>query len=33
MRKQYQNSIYYKPTHKIDQGIKAAIEWYWKNLN
>ena len=23
----------YKPTHKIEQGIKAAIDWYWKNLN
>lgn len=22
----------YKPTHKIDQGLKEAVKWYWKNL-
>ncbi len=22
----------YKPTHKIEEGIKEAINWYWKNL-
>ncbi len=22
----------YKPTHKIEDGIKEAVNWYWKNL-
>lgn len=22
----------YKPTHKIDMGLKEAVDWYWKNL-
>jgi UDP-N-acetylglucosamine/UDP-N-acetylgalactosamine 4-epimerase len=23
----------YQPTHRIDEGIKVAVNWYWKNLN
>lgn len=22
----------YKPTHRIDQGLKEAVQWYWGNL-
>lgn len=22
----------YEPTHTIDKGLKAAVEWYWENL-
>jgi UDP-N-acetylglucosamine/UDP-N-acetylgalactosamine 4-epimerase len=23
----------YQPTHRIDEGIKEAVNWYWENLN
>ncbi|MNT65369.1 GDP-L-fucose synthase [compost metagenome] len=22
----------YEPTHTIDKGLKAAVQWYWENL-
>jgi UDP-N-acetylglucosamine/UDP-N-acetylgalactosamine 4-epimerase len=27
-----QNLLNYKPTHKIKEGLKEAVSWYWENL-
>lgn len=27
-----QNLLGYKPTHKIGDGLKEAVKWYWENL-
>lgn len=26
------NLLNYQPTHKIDEGLKEAVNWYWENL-
>ena len=26
------NLLNYKPSHKIEEGLKEAVAWYWKNL-
>lgn len=28
-----QELLNYNPSHKIEEGIEAAIEWYWNNIN
>lgn len=27
------NSLGYHPSHSLEEGIRAAIKWYWNNLN
>ena len=26
------NLLNYKPSHKIEDGLKEAVAWYWENL-
>jgi UDP-N-acetylglucosamine 4-epimerase len=28
-----QKLLGYKPSHKIREGLKEAVQWYWDNLN
>jgi UDP-N-acetylglucosamine/UDP-N-acetylgalactosamine 4-epimerase len=27
-----QELLGYEPSHRIEQGVEAAVDWYWKNL-
>jgi len=27
-----QSLLGYQPTHRFDDGLKEAVDWYWKNL-
>jgi len=27
-----QQKMHYQPTHKFDEGLKEAVNWYWENL-
>ena len=27
-----QKNLGYHPTHKFEEGLKEAVDWYWKNL-
>ena len=30
--KKAEEMIGYKPTHNLENGLKEAVDWYWKNL-